>query len=178
MLLYLMRHGIAQDRDDPEAPPDPDRQLTRKGAQRTREVARGLAALGVDPGAVLSSPYLRAVSSAQIAAHELGYSEDDVAQTDSLLPDCDPAHLFRELAGIAAGEVLCVGHAPSLDEICAYALGGGRGPLTRLKKAGVACVTIDDVAQPRGTLLWLLEPGMLRSLGAASKGRRRHKAKR
>jgi phosphohistidine phosphatase SixA len=178
MLLYLMRHGIAQDRDDPEAPADPDRQLTRQGALRTREAVRGLAALGVDPGAVLSSPYLRALASAAIAAGELGYSEDDIAQTDALLPDCDPALLFRELAGIEAGEVLCVGHAPSIDEICAYALGGGRGPLTQLKKAGVACVAIDEVAEPQGTLVWVLEPRMLRRLGTPQTGRRRRQGPR
>ena len=75
MLVYLMRHGIAQDRDDPESPPDPDRQLTRKGAERTAEVARGLRALGVKPGAVLTSPYLRAAQTAAIAETALGSLE-------------------------------------------------------------------------------------------------------
>jgi hypothetical protein len=40
MRLYLMRHGIAIDREDPDCPPDPERYLTPKGIQRTRAAAR------------------------------------------------------------------------------------------------------------------------------------------
>jgi phosphohistidine phosphatase len=166
MLVYLMRHGIAQDRDAPESPPDPDRQLSRKGAGRTREVVDGLRALGVKPGAVLTSPYLRAVQTAAIAAHGLGFEEERVAQTEALLPGGDPTRVLAELADVEANEVLLVGHAPGLDEVLALALGGGRAPLTKLKKAGVACVAVESLAPPRGTLVWLLEPRALRRLGA------------
>ncbi|HEY3355514.1 MAG TPA: phosphohistidine phosphatase SixA [Polyangia bacterium] len=165
MLLYLMRHGIAQDREDPESPPDPDRQLTRKGAQRTRAAARGLRALGVDPGAILTSPYLRALATAEGVARELGFSEDAITQTEALLPDTAPARFFEELGRSGAGEVIAVGHAPSIDELCAYALGGGRAPFTELRKAGVACIQLEDPAAPQGRLVWLLEPRMLRGLG-------------
>ncbi|MBI5482487.1 MAG: phosphohistidine phosphatase SixA [Deltaproteobacteria bacterium] len=166
MLICLMRHGIAQDRDDPESPPDPDRQLTRKGAERARQVARGLRALGVRPGAVLTSPYLRAVQTAAVAARGLGVDEEQLVQTEALLPDGDPAQVFAELLEVEAEEVLLVGHAPNLDEVLAFALGGGRAPFTRLKKAGAACVAVDSLAAPRGQLEWLLEPRVLRRLGA------------
>jgi phosphohistidine phosphatase len=175
MLLYLMRHGIAQDREDPESPPDPDRQLTRQGVQRTRDAARGLRSLGVEPGAVLTSPYLRALATAQIVARELGFPEEDVVQTEALLPDTAPAVLFEELGRRGLGEVLVVGHAPGIDELCAHALGGGRAPFTELRKAGVACIELADPAEPRGKLLWLLEPRMLRGLrrGAGKKAVKR-----
>ena len=166
MLIYLMRHGIAQDRDDPDSPPDPDRQLTRKGADRTREVALGLRTLGVDPGAILTSPYLRAAQTAAIAAHALRFVGEWVEQTEALLPNGDPARLFAELLEVEADAVLLVGHAPNLDEVIAFALGGGREPVTRLKKAGVACVAVESLAAPRGRLVWLLEPRALRRLGA------------
>jgi phosphohistidine phosphatase len=165
MRITCLRHGVAQDRDDPESPPDPDRQLTRKGAGRTREVARGLRALGVEPGVILTSPYLRAVQTAAIAAHGLGFDEGRVVQTEALLPDGDPKQVFAELLEIEADEVLLVGHAPNLDEVLAFALGGGREPVTRLKKAGAACVVVESLAAPRGRLEWLLEPRALRSLG-------------
>jgi phosphohistidine phosphatase len=164
MRIYLMRHGPAQDRDDPECPPDPDRQLTRPGAERTREAARGLRALGAKPGTVLTSPYLRAVQTAAIAATALGLDEEHLVQTDALLPDGAPAPLFAELAEVEAEEVLLAGHAPSLDEILAFAVGCGGRPFTRLKKAGVACVEVEPGAAPRGRLLWLLGPKALRRL--------------
>ncbi len=164
MRIYLMRHGPAQDRDDPDAPPDPDRQLTRPGAERTREVARGLRSLGVSPGVILTSPYLRAVQTAAIAATGLGFDEERLVQTDALLPDADPARIFAALAKVEAEEVLLVGHGPSIDEILAFAVGCGGKPFTRLKKSGVACIEVEPGPEPHGQLAWLQGPKVLRRL--------------
>ena len=46
MQLYIVRHGIAIDREDPKSPPDPDRYLTEEGIERTKQVAKGIVALG------------------------------------------------------------------------------------------------------------------------------------
>src|SRR5277367_870696 len=62
MLLYLVRHGIAVDPNDPKSPPEPERPLTAKGVQKTRAAALGLQALGVKPDVLLSSPYVRAAN--------------------------------------------------------------------------------------------------------------------
>ena len=43
MLLYIVRHGIAIDRQDPKSPSDPERYLTPEGIKKTREVAKGIA---------------------------------------------------------------------------------------------------------------------------------------
>ncbi len=72
MRLYLMRHGIAIDREDPDCPPDPERYLTPKGIQRTRAAARGLRALRVKPTALLTSPFVRAVQTGEIVCEVLG----------------------------------------------------------------------------------------------------------
>ena len=45
MQLYIVRHGIAIDREDPKCPPDPDRYLTEEGIEKTKQVAKGIAAL-------------------------------------------------------------------------------------------------------------------------------------
>ena len=66
MRLYLMRHGIAIDREDPDCPSDPERYLTPKGIQRTRAAARGLRALRVKPTALLTSPFVRAVQTGEV----------------------------------------------------------------------------------------------------------------
>jgi hypothetical protein len=39
MILYLVRHGIAVDPNDPKSPPEPERPLTAKGVQKTRSAA-------------------------------------------------------------------------------------------------------------------------------------------
>jgi phosphohistidine phosphatase len=164
MLLYLMRHGIAIEHADPECPADPERFLTKKGIEKTRAVALGLRAMGIQPNAMLSSPYVRAAQTAEIAAAALGYPRDKVRMTEVLIFGHKPAELFRELAKIRANEVFCVGHAPHLDEVIAAVL-GCRGTVTSLKKAGVACLELKSAATPRGSLLWLCTPRTLRVLG-------------
>jgi phosphohistidine phosphatase len=163
MRLYLMRHGIAIDREDPDCPPDPDRYLTPKGIQRTRAAARGLRALRVKPAALLTSPYVRAVQTGEIVCEVLGLDPKQLRTTDTLKPEAKPARLAEEL-GRLGGEVICFGHAPHMDEFIAHAL-KATAPFTALKKSGVACLDIDALSPLRATLFWVLTSRILRRLG-------------
>lgn len=163
MLLVLFRHGIAQDRDDPASPPEAERRLTPKGIRRTRQAARGLRALGVDPSAVLSSPYVRARETADLAVEALGLRDVEIVETEALLPDAPPGDLLRVLERLDAPSVLCTGHAPHVDVAIAYVLGAA-APVTELKKAGAACLDVSPRIDHRGRLLWLLEAKTLRRL--------------
>ena len=163
MLLYLVRHGIAIDREDPNCPVEAERHLTPKGVERTREVASGLAAMGIKPRAALSSPYLRALQTAEIVCEALGLSPAKLKRTPALLLEASPAELFRELKKVHAEEVICFGHAPNMDLVIAHALGAAH-PVTELKKAGVACVELPSPAAGHGTLQWVLTPKILRKV--------------
>jgi len=46
MHVYLIRHGIAVDREDPICPPDTERPLTPKGMKRSHAAALGLRVAG------------------------------------------------------------------------------------------------------------------------------------
>ncbi len=163
MLLYLVRHGIAVDPTDPKSPPDPERPLTPRGIQKTRSAALVLRALGTKPDVILSSPYVRALQTAEIFAEALGYAPEKIRQSESLRPSEDPAEIMREIARLRVGEVACFGHAPHLDMTVAQ-LAGARGPVTQLKKAGTACFE-QAAAHGRWELLWILTPKVLRDLG-------------
>jgi phosphohistidine phosphatase len=163
MRLYLMRHGIAIDREDSDCPPEPERYLTPKGIQRTRAAARGLRALRLKPAALLTSPYVRAVQTGEIVCEVLGLDSKLLRTSDALKPEVKPARLVEELARFG-GEVICFGHAPHLDEFIAHAM-KATAPFTALKKSGVACLDIDSLAPLRATLLWLLTSRILRRLG-------------
>ncbi|MCL6480937.1 MAG: histidine phosphatase family protein [Firmicutes bacterium] len=163
MRLYLMRHGIAVDRAEPNCPADPDRPLTKLGVERTREAAIGLARLGAKPAVFLSSPYLRALQTAEIAAEAFGFSARKIRRSNALLPQAEPRELFRELADLTVAEVICFGHAPHLNEAVAWAL-GSKQLLTQLKKAGVAVLELERVAPPRGVLFALFPAKVLRKL--------------
>src|SRR5579863_8624562 len=135
MRLYLMRHGIAIDREDPDCPPDPERYLTPKGIQRTRAAARGLRALRVKPAALLSSPYVRAVQTGEIICEVLGLDSKQLRTTDALKPEAKPSRLVEDLTRLG-GEVICFGHAPHMDEFIAHAV-KATSSFTALKKSGV-----------------------------------------
>ena len=163
MRLYLMRHGIAVDREDPECPSEAERYLTPKGMEKTRAAAWGLRALDVKPEAMFTSPYLRAVQTAEIACEALGFRPGKLQRTDALLPESDPGDLFRELGRCKGSEVLCCGHAPNLDLVIAHALGTAH-PVTALKKAGAACLELSHLAAGRGELIWIMTSKALRGL--------------
>src|SRR5215471_2201287 len=166
MQLYIVRHGIAIDREDPKSPSDPERYLTPEGLKKTREVARGFAALKISPSVFLSSPYVRAIQTAEIFAEVVKFSKSKIKQTDLLLPGAEPAAFFRELLRTSRSEAsaVCFGHAPHLDELIAFALGAKRD-LTQLKKAGVACLELTRISPPAGSLSWLSTPKILRQRG-------------
>ena len=165
MLLYLFRHGVAMDPAEPDCPPDALRPLTREGIEKTRLAARGLRKLGVKPDLIVSSPLVRAVETAEIAARELGGAKERILRTPFLEPEADPAALLKELARWKKEAVLCAGHAPHLDELIAHAT-GVRVAFTGLKKAGAACLEFASPGSPRGVLLWLIPPKVLRQLGS------------
>jgi phosphohistidine phosphatase len=165
MQLYIVRHGIAIDRQAPKCPADPERFLTEEGKEKTRQVAQGLAALGVVPDLFLSSPYKRATETAEIFAEELEYSKQKIRRTDLLLPGGEATMLFRELAKDKdSASVFLFGHAPQLDDVIATAL-GSKHQITSLKKAGVALVELKRVSPPSGELFWLATPKLLRKAG-------------
>ena len=166
MELYIVSHGIAIDREDPKCPSDPERFLTPEGLKKTREVARGFASLKISPDVFLSSPYVRALQTAEIFAEEVKFSKSKIKQTDLLLPGAEPAAFFRELQRTSRSEesAICFGHAPHLDELIAFAL-GSKKDLTQLKKAGTACLELARISPPAASLAWLSTPKILKRRG-------------
>jgi phosphohistidine phosphatase len=165
MQLYIVRHGIAIDREDPKCPPDAERYLTEEGVEKAKQVAKGVAAMGVKGDLFLSSPYVRAVQTAEIFASVLDYAKQRIRRSDLLLPGAEPSLLLRELAKEKqAASTFLFGHAPQLDDVIAAAL-GSKKHVTALKKAGVALVELRRFSPPIAVLLWLAVPKLLRRAG-------------
>jgi phosphohistidine phosphatase len=164
MQLFIVRHGIAIDREDPKCPPDPQRFLTQEGIEKTREAAKGVAEIAPSPDLFLSSPYERAMQTAEIFAHALEYKKEDIRKTELLLPGAEPLQLFRELGKDKDLSVVFVfGHAPQLDELIATGL-GSKHHLTSLKKSGAAMLELKRLSPPSAELVWLATPKLLRKV--------------
>ena len=163
MHLYLIRHGIAVDREDPNCPADPERPLTPKGMKRSRAAALGLRALDVKPDVVLTSPWLRAAQTAEIFCETIGYPSKKITSTDALKGTSAPNDLMRELQLVKADIVFCFGHEPHLHQVIGYVL-HSHAKITELKKAGIAVLDLERFAPPHGKLLALYPPSTLRLL--------------
>jgi phosphohistidine phosphatase len=164
MLLYLIRHGIAVDRDAPNSPPDTDRPLTPKGIKKTCAAAQGLRALEVKPDAVLTSPWLRALQTAEIFCEALRYPAKKIIRLDALKGTSAPVELLRELQPMKAKVVLAFGHEPHLHLVIGHVL-HTNSKITELKKAGAALLDLERAVPAQGRLVALYPAGTLRLLG-------------
>jgi len=165
MELYIVRHGNAVDREDPKCPADPERFLTNEGIEKTQQAAKGVAEVAAVPDLILSSPYLRAVQTAEIFSAALEYPKQKIRKSELLLPGAEPLQLFRELAKDKdLSTVFVFGHAPHLDDLIATAV-GTKHYISSLKKAGAALVELKRLVPPSGELVWLATPKLLRKAG-------------
>jgi phosphohistidine phosphatase len=116
--VYLVRHAEA-------APGEPDdlRALTPEGRQTARDLGERLAADGVRPDAVVSSPLLRA----RETASEIGRAVGVEPETDERLGFGATATGLREAVEGRGETVVAVGHQPDCGRIAAE-LGDGREP--------------------------------------------------
>jgi phosphohistidine phosphatase len=163
MQLYLVRHGIAENRDFPGIISDAARRLTPEGERKMRRNSRALLRLGVELNEIWTSPLVRARQTAEILAEEL-MSETPVHIVQPLKPDGQFEDLLvllqehQQLAGVAL-----VGHEPFLGELAAVLIGAPRPVTITFKKGGVANIEIDQFEQPlQGALNWLLTPRQMR----------------
>lgn len=165
MNLYLMRHGIAVAKDDPEVQSDAERALTKKGAKRVRKAAKGLSKLDVAFDRILTSPLPRARQTAQIVAGVFKM-KDEIEELPLLAPETPVQDLVAGLAGYRELEnVLLVGHEPLLGQAASFLLAKETHIRLGLKKGGVCCMEADGLAPENpATLGWLMTPRQLRLL--------------
>src|SRR5579871_3907321 len=102
MEIYLLRHGIAEDRS------------------KLRRVLERAHQAGVRPSLILSSPLRRALETAEIAAHELGY-EGKIVRIPALVPESSPHEVWNAIREHRSeSAVLLAGHEPLFSSTVAY----------------------------------------------------------
>ena len=159
MELYVIRHAIAE--DPAPGSPDNERELTSDGARRLKRAVKGMRALGWHFDRVLTSPWKRAVESAELVA---ALCDDDPIVTP-LLTQSPRSELLAILSNTSGGDHTCVvGHEPWIGELVAWlAFGDTRhGEALRLKKAGA--VVLSGTAVPGGMQIQaIVPPSILRA---------------
>ena len=169
MRLYLLRHALAVPGGTPGDNQDAKRPLTDEGRAQALQVGQGLTRLKINPDLIVTSPYLRAAQTAEQVGRVLGYHRD-IKALDALRSEAKPSDTSDALAAFAGHErLLLVGHEPHLSAWIAELVAGRGGMQCLMKKAGLACVEVDQVPPPSGsgTLRWLLTPRQLTLIGKA-----------
>jgi phosphohistidine phosphatase len=152
MEVYLLRHAIAGPTTAGER--DADRQLTDEGIRMLGIALARARSFGARPSLILSSPYARAIDTANIAMRELGCPRPPIA-TACLTPDSTPRAVWDEVR-IYASEpsILLTSHEPLLSATAAWML----GPLqevTPFWPSGLVCIDFATVGlEPRGVIRW------------------------
>lgn len=154
MEVYLLRHGVAE---EPQiGQPDAERALTPDGRKKLRNVLRAATSAGVAPSLILTSPYKRALQTAQMALEVLDYT-GELLRTKALEPGSTPKSVWDEIRGHKdEARILLVGHEPLFGRLMAFLLGAPNLQVD-FKKGAIACIEIERFpAEPHGVLRWML----------------------
>lgn len=159
--LYLIRHGIAANRED-YTQDDRQRPLTSEGIKKTTKVAQRLQELGITFDLILTSPLIRAKQTAEIL-QTVGLSKD-VKTSSHLAPEGDLLSWWEEGKTWRNYEQLAlVGHEPNLGYWAESFVWGEVKSRLIVKKAGIIGIALPDVGSPVGysDLFWLTPPRFL-----------------
>ena len=169
MRLLVIRHAIAEEREEFAftGRPDSERPLTKDGRDRMRRAAAGLAHVVDSIDVLATSPYTRAMQTAEIVSAE--FDDVEVLTVQELVQEAEPDDLLPWLRAHASeATVAIVGHEPHLGLLVGWLLTGRHEAFVELKKGSACLLEFDDPPAPgNATLLWALAPSHLRALRKA-----------
>lgn len=148
--VFLVRHGDA-DAEVPEGLDDDARPLTTRGRVALLPHFIGLASHVGQPSILYMSPLVRAVQTATLLAHALGF-DGQLRTHRSLFPDGPVGALESLLTGLDGPPVVLVGHQPSMGAAAAHFLGIATFP-KQVPPGTVIGIERDFSAQTPGKLV-------------------------
>lgn len=152
MLIYLLRHGIAEQRGLSDAA----RVLSREGLTQTRSMAEKFKLYEPRVDRAFMSPLQRAQQTA--AMLRLVFPNLRFELDPDLVPDANVYSLFDKLETYNARNLLFVSHNPLLSNLLSLILDGTLESRRPFETSHLYCIEMDFVAPGCGTLKYVLEP--------------------
>ena len=150
MKLYVLRHAEAVD----NAPTDSARELTPRGLEQARAVGTFCQRHDLRPDVILTSPFRRAVQTAELCAAAV---ERVVQQELFLASGMGPASALAELRAYERfSSVMVVGHQPDLGLLVGVLLGLRNADGFPVGKASLSCLEVESLAPGGATLRFAL----------------------
>jgi phosphohistidine phosphatase len=163
MHLVVIRHAVAEDKEEfaRTGRSDDLRPLTDDGRERMRKGAAGLRQLVPTIDVLATSPYVRAVQTAEV----ISAAYDGLAPTTvtALVPTKPPSALVDWLRTQRGDTIAVVGHEPHLTHFVSWILTGRDESILRLKKGAAVLLELENrVRSGEALLLWAVTPLQLR----------------
>jgi|SRR6266496_1444850 len=160
--LYLIRHGVAEERGD-AWPDDAKRPLSEGGIERLQKSARGLARLDAWIDVILTSPLVRTRQTADIVASAFD-PRPSIVSVDSLAPEGTYTALVADLEKHGRKtRIALVGHEPGIGELAARLIGSRHS--IEFKKGAVCRIDVEEIPPVGpGDLRWMLTPKIMASI--------------
>lgn len=153
--LYILRHAKSSWKFDELS--DHDRPLNKRGRHDAPLMGQEMAARGVNPQMVISSPAVRALSTATLVAKELGYEPDDIV-VETRVYGAAKEDLLEVVQSTPAevDELLLIGHNEAISEMANML---SQEPIASLPTAGVVALRFDceswyDISKENVTMLF------------------------
>ena len=137
--LTLVRHAKSSWKNNSLT--DRDRPLNKRGKRDAPIMGKRIAEAGIRPSLILCSPAVRARTTAQIIANEIGYPLEFLQREDSLyLASLDDLLDIVFSQEIGFNSLMLIGHNPGLTTFANYL---SSGVTNNVPTAGVVSVTFD-----------------------------------
>jgi phosphohistidine phosphatase len=162
MLLLLVRHANADARDPAQWPDDRDRPLTEKGRKVQAEVSRFLRKHDLVPSLMLTSPWTRAVQTAETLVEVARVGQPPVP-CEPLADNPDLIRLQDFVGNQPPGAIVAmVGHSPWMEELASILIGGSSTSIRiDFPKSGVMGIQLDRLEPGTGELRFFVRPKMV-----------------
>ncbi len=161
MKLYLMRHGLAIERETYVE--DSHRPLTALGKKKTEQVVNQFQTLGLSFDLIITSPLVRAQQTAEIL-HDR-FLNSPLKVSAHLAPEGDLLKFLTWLAPHIKPEasLIVIGHQPDLGNWAEMLVYGKIQEGIILKKAGIIGLQLPDLGEAvaYSQLFWLTSPKLL-----------------
>ncbi len=152
MLLYLLRHAIAQGRAESDA----TRELTGEGIAQARAVSKKLRQRAPQMDRVLCSPYVRARQTASYIMPLFTALEPEIEE--GLKPGADVYAALDIIEGQGVENLLLVGHNPFMSKLLSVLVDGTIDSKHYVDNANLYCISAELVAPACGELVYRLNP--------------------
>ena len=138
-ILTLVRHAKSSWKDTSLT--DRDRPLNKRGKRDAPEMGRRIAAAGIRPSLIVSSPATRAWTTAKVIANEIGYPREFL-QRDNALYLASVNGILDVIASQDVGfnSLMLVGHNPGFTDLANYLV---PGLTNNVPTAGVISIQLD-----------------------------------